>query len=171
MYQDHKIDWKNWKREIKEEFKIIHVTDLNEIRGLVKKGGLLCSRCSKIKDAKIEEAVPNNFYLSYINKNFYKWCDFFGFEYGILSDLYGLHYWDESLKKYDIHPSSLNEEDFKKLAKLISNKMKKRKYKSFIFYNISPIMSNPYFYMMYLTGYPIYFVSKLPVNKLNVGLK
>lgn len=168
MYQDHKIDWKNWKREIKEEFKIIHVTDLSKIRELNKNGGLICTRCSKQKTGTTEKTFPKNLYTGAINLTFYKWCDFFGFKYAILSDLYGLVYFDEKVQRYDKHPSALEEKDFIKLAKTIKKKMKKKKYTSFIFHNTSPIMSKPYFYMMYLTGLPIYFVTKLPVNKISL---
>lgn len=168
MYKNIVIDWKNWEEEIKKHYGIIHVKSLKQIRDLQKDGGLLCSRCSKQKVNITGKSISKYLYTGNLNKNFYHWCEFFNFTYATLSDKYGVIYDDEKVKRYDKHPSTLEEKDFIKLAETIKRKMKKEKYNSFIFYNTSPIMSKPYFYMMYLTGFPIYFMTKLLINKINL---
>ena len=171
MYKDTVIDWKNWEEEIKEHYGIIHVKSLKEVRELQKNGSLLCSRCSKQKINVSGKSIPKYLYTGNLNRSFYRWCEFYNFNYAILSDKYGVIYDNEKVERYDKHPSTLEEQDFIKLAQTIKKKMKKGKYKSFTFYNTSPIMSKPYFYMMYLTGFPIYFITKLHINKINLGLK
>lgn len=168
VYKERPIRPKHWEDDIGTHYGIRHLKSLVEVKQLLKEGAVLCSRCSAIKTTTLEKAVPKDFYLSTINKNFYKWCEFNKFEYAILSDLYGLHWFDVEEKTYDIHPSTLQEEDFHKLAKIIKKRVQDRGYKSLIFYNSSPVMSKPYFYMMYLTGLPVYFMSKLHMKKINL---
>ena len=167
-YKERPLRPKHWEEDTLNNYGIKYLKSLSEIKVLLSEGAILCSRCSAIKTVILEKAVPKDFYLSNINKNFYKWCEFNNFEYAILSDLYGLHWFDVEEKTYDIHPSSLTEEDFHKLSTIIRKRVIDRGYKSLIFYNTSPVMSKPYFYMMYLTGLPVYFITKLHMKKINL---
>lgn len=126
---------------------------------------IICSRCSKTKSDKLE-AIPKEFYINQQNLRFYRWCETFNFPYMILSDLHGALFFDDKVKAYDKHPSTLSDADFKQLAIKISKKMKERRYAGFLFYNTSPIMSVPYFYMLLLTEMPVYFCTKLPKSKI-----
>lgn len=167
-YKERPIRPKHWEVDTLNNYNIKHLKSLKEVKDLLNNGAVMCSRCSAIKTTTLQEAVPKDFYLSTINKNFYKWCEFSKFPYAILSDLYGLHWYDVKEKTYDIHPSSLKEEDFHRLSKIIKERVLDRGYTSLIFYNSSPVMSKPYFYMMYLTGLPVYFITKLHIKKINL---
>ncbi len=163
-----KIAAKSWREDI-SRVGIQYMDDPRRVLELVSNHDvLICSRCSRTKGDKTDKAVPKNFYVSKTNLQFYKWCEELNIKYGILSDLYGLHLWDKKKKFYDIHPSSLSQKQFKKLAKKIKKIMCKNRWSTFLYWNASPIMSAPYFYMMLLTGFKIYYITKLPkLDNLN----
>lgn len=163
MIERVKISGGKWREQI-EAVGIQYLTTAEQIKSAMKKYNLLAtSRCSKTKTRKT--GIPKEFYVSQANQQFYKWCEIHKLPYGIFSGLYGLHMFDEVKEFYDIHPSALSELQFRKLAVLIKQKMKERGYDGFLYFNSSPIMSSPYFYMMQLTKLKMFYISKLiPLN-------
>jgi len=149
----------NWRDEI-ACYGIITLDTAEQIRNAMAQYKLLaCSRCSKTKTKKT--GIPKEFYVSAPNLQFYHWCEIHKLRYGILSDMYGIHMDDEVKEYYDVHPSKLSESDFRKLAVKIKTRMNELGYRGFLYFNSSPIMSSPYFYMMQLTGLKIFYITKL----------
>ena len=171
MIEKPKINGKTLKENL-ENYGIVYVNNPDIIGDLVyKKDVIVCSRCSKTKGEIGDKTIPRNFYISKQNIQFYEWCEKYDIYYAILSDNYGLYLCDEEKEFYDVHPSSLTNEQFVKLAEIIKEKMEDNKWKTFLFWNSSPIMSTPYFYMMKLTGFDIYYITSLPVlGKRKLGL-
>lgn len=154
------INWKLWKNEIKEKFNIEYIDNLQNI--VFNDDIILITRCSKIKNKSVIKEIPKNFYLSDLNKKFYIFCETNYLKYGILSDKYGIHFFDEKLNYYDIHPSSLTNDDFIKLGFTIRRKLLERNINKVIFYNDSPILSFPYFKMLFFANLnKVYFITKL----------
>ena len=152
-----------WKNRLLNEFGVDWIENQKMLKNLLP-DSLLISRCSKTKNIqRMGGALPTEFYVSDINKLFYKYCISGKYRFAILSDLYGIHFDDEYKDFYDIHPSQLTNEDFERLGKIIRDKVLK-KYpiiKRFIFYNTSPKMSIPYFKMLRASGIKTYFISKI----------
>lgn len=90
------------------------------------------------------------------SERFKRWCLFYGFSYNLLT----------AIPMADLIQNKSN-----KTVKVLKSKIKKGKYKSFIFYNNTPIAVKSYFYLMSLTNLPIYFITKLPINKINLQEK
>jgi len=127
---------------------------------------IFISRCSKTKTGK-DKALPKEFYVSALNNKFYAWAEKHKLYYGILSDLYGIHFCDEYKDFYDIHPSSLSMERKKELGEIIGTKCKEKGYSTAAFYNSAPAMSKPYFDMLWFSGLKIHFITQLPdISKL-----
>lgn len=151
---------RDWKKEIADR-NIVFLDTAEKIRKCLNEHKtLITSRCSKTKTGK-DSATPKEFYVSDINLNFYAAMENAGFYYGILSDKYGIHFCDEKLDYYDIHPSELTKEKKVELGKIIGEKVSKLGYEAIIFYNTSPLLSLPYFEMLENSGLKIYYVSKL----------
>ena len=123
---------------------------------------LWVTRCSKIKSKAIK-GKPKDLYCSYINKYFYKHMEKRGLPYGVISDKYGLHLSDEKLPSYDIHPSLLTSYDKMRLGKIIKWKCNKRGFKRIIFYNNSPLMSFPYFEILFYSNLEVFFITNLDI--------
>lgn len=160
-----KINWENWQEEICEKFGIEYVPNREAFVNLLHNKDLkilMASRCSKTKTGK-QQALPKEFYVSPLNLNFYKSMEANDFDYAILSDMYGIHYFDERMDFYDVHPSSLTAEDKISLGNKIKEKAEARGYNSIIFYNSSPIMSKPYFEMLKQSGLKVYYVSNISI--------
>lgn len=158
-----------WKNRLLNEFGIEWIESQKMLKNLLP-DSLLISRCSKTKNIlRSGGALPIEFYVSNINKLFYKHCIAGKYRYAILSDLYGIHFDDEYKEFYDIHPSKLNDNDFDRLGKVIRDKTLKKypNLKRFIFYNTSPKMSIPYFKMLRASGIKTYFISKIDLIDFN----
>lgn len=153
----------NWREEI-ARYGIVTLDTAEQIKEAMGKYSLLvCSRCSKTKTKKT--GIPKEFYVSKPNLQFYRWCEVHHLRYGILSDQYGVHMEDEVKEYYDIHPSTLSESQFRELAAKIRKRTLEQGCHGFLYFNSSPIMSSPYFYMMQLTGLKIFYITKLiPLN-------
>lgn len=136
------------------------VEDFENIKG----NKLFVTSCSKTKTGK-SKAIPKEFYVSKRNISFYNLCEKFNLDYAIQSDKYGLHFSDEELEYYDIHPSALSIEDKKRLGKIIYEKSSKRKIDSIIFCNSSPLQSRPYLEMLNFSNINFYFISNLNLIK------
>lgn len=163
MIERVKVSGENWREQIAAAG-IHYLTSADQIKNAMRQHNLLAvSRCSKTKTRKT--GTPKEFYVSKPNLQFYHWCEQHKLRYGILSDEYGLHMDDEVREYYDIHPSTLSEGQFRKLAVKIRTKMNKLGYGGLLCFNSSPIMSSPYFYMMQLTGLKMFYITKLvPLN-------
>lgn len=161
-----KILGKSWKKDLKDQG--IEVVPVHALKTLLNDFPriLICSRCSRNKNTTKESQFVKDLYISNTHSAFCKWAISLDREYGILSDKHGLIFHDEKIEYYDVHPSQLTDDDFIQLSLMIKNKMKKRKYDAFLFYNPSPLMSIPYFTMMSLTKFPIHYTTQLyPVVK------
>ena len=151
---------RDWRKEI-EEKDITFIDNVEDLRRILdNEKVLITSRCSQTKTGK-DKAIPRDFYVSNININFYEAMEKNNFYYGILSDKYGIHFADEKLDYYDIHPSELTTEEKQRLGKIIGVKTLEKGYDTIIFYNTSPLLSAPYFEMLEASGLKIYFISDL----------
>ena len=113
-------------KRLKNEFDIDWIENQKMLSDLLP-DSLLISRCSKTKNIERRGgALPTEFYVSNINKLFYKYCISGKYRFGILSDLYGIHFDDERKEFYDIHPKQLSDEDFERLGKVIREKTLKK---------------------------------------------
>ena len=128
-----------------------------------------CGPCSKTKSG-IPIAIPKEFYVSDRLLRFYRWCEENEQPYGILSDKYGIHWMDEGLKYYDIHPSQLTESEFMRLGKEIGRKCREKGVEILIFQNTSPLMSRPYFKMLFHSKVKFYYITKLYSLKKGLGI-
>ena len=109
--------------------------------------------------------IPKNFYQGRYNNLLYKYAENYNLEYGVISDKYGIHMYNEKRDFYDIHPRELTNDDKNKLGKKISDTIKKNGFKNLIFYYPSPLLSHPYFEMLWYCKWysdiPIYYISKI----------
>lgn len=121
------------------------------------------TRCSKTKGKGGDRAVPRDFYLSQTNLRFYAWAEGHvpPLEYGILSDLYGVHFWNEALAFYDIHPSTLSDRQLLELGRTIGRKCRMRGITHLLFTDSSPIFSTPYLVMLLNSGLQVAYSMRL----------
>jgi hypothetical protein len=144
-----------WKEQIRDYWGIQHFESVNISKSIY----LWVTRCSKTK--KANGGFPSQLYLSSLNQHFYKFVQARKLRYGILSDKYGLHLDREWLPSYDIHPSTLADEEKKILGRLIREKALNNGFTQIIFYNNSPLMSVPYFQMLYYSGLSTFYTTNL----------
>jgi hypothetical protein len=145
-----------WRREIREEWSI---ETLEPTRPLLR-AALWTTRCSKTKQ-DVVRGKPRDLYVSPINLLFYRWVEERGLRYGVLSDKYGLHLQEEELEYYDLHPSVLTVSDKRRLGETIKKKAVRVGFGTIVFYNPSPLMSVPYFEMLYYSGLDVYYTTVL----------
>lgn len=81
--------------------------------------------------------------------------------YGVLSDKYGIHMFDEKLSYYNIHPHELTWKDKKRLGNKISKKIKKYGFNELVFYFPSPLLSKPYFEILWYSKLHISYISSI----------
>lgn len=146
----------NWRQEILERWGINSLENTTSLSEAV----LWITRCSKTKN-DIHRGKPKHLYVSSINKYFYRFMEEHSLRYGVLSDKYGLHLDDEKLPYYDVHPSKLNQRNKEELGRLIRDKAIAQGFTAFIFYNPSPLMSVPYFEMLYCSGLDLFYTTRL----------
>ncbi len=144
--------------------KSYNITYLNQYPDKQPPNSLYVTRCCAIKTPD-SEAIPRHFYLSGIVQRFINFCDNNNFNYAILSDLYGIHFKDEILKTYDIHPSSLDEGQLFKLGELIRTKCTSIGVNTIYYYNPSPLMSIPYFKMLNYSKLKTYYLTNLDIEQ------
>ncbi len=152
-----KVDWRHWATDVPRVFGITPITP-----GELTEETLLTTRCSVTKAVGKPKARPKEFYVSPLNLRFYRMCEQLGRRYGILSDLYGIHFDDEELPFYDVHPSELTDDRLIELGRIIGTKCRTRRIARVAFYNTSPIMSKPYFCMLAASELKVYFLTMLP---------
>jgi hypothetical protein len=100
-------------------------------------------------------------YDSYITRYFYGFVLKHGLPFAIVSDKFGLHFSDERLEYYDIHPRILSRGERTALGRVIGRKALGRGYQTIVFYNNSPLQSGPYFEMLSATDLTVYYTTKL----------
>jgi len=149
---------KEWKKIMQENYEFIYIENIDEIP----EHALWTTSCSKTK-TKYKQGHPTDFYLGRFNLLFYKYMDKFNFKYGVLSDKYGIHMYDECLDYYDIHPTNLDNNDKFFLGRTIKKKVKKYGYKKIVFYFPSPLQSKPYFEILWYSELPVYYISKIKI--------
>jgi hypothetical protein len=123
-------------------------------------GALWVSRCAAAKN--VLRGTPRQLYGSPLLDCFFRFVDATHLGHAILSDRYGLHFSDEYLKWYDVHPSSLSAGDKHELGRVIRVKALKRGYTSIVFYNGSPVRSVPYFEMLAASRLSVWYTTRLP---------
>lgn len=163
--------WSDYKKHIMDTWNIKTIDNVKEFMELVKKYNLLITTgCSAQKREGGGSYKPSELYLGSKNINFYKMMISNKYDFGTLSDLHGLCLEDERYEDYDVHPSQLTIDDFKKLGEGIGLKMKEKNYNAILYYNPSPIMGSPYFKMLAHSGYPIYYFTKLDITQKRTSL-
>jgi hypothetical protein len=128
------------------------------------------THCSANKGVGASQfAVPRDFYISRRNLNFYKNCG--SNPYGILSDLYGLHMFDEELEGYDIHPSQRSNADLHMLGGLIRAKAISRGVSAIMYVTDMPSTMVPYLVMLTASGIPYTIRTRFNVDSPAKGRK
>lgn len=146
---------KDWRRCLKREYRFKYITQRRDIP----LDALWATSCSKAK--KVNKGFPRELYRGRYTQLFYKYMDIYGLKYGVLSDKYGIHMYDECLNYYDIHPSELHIEDKQKLGKMIRYKLRKYGFKKIVFYYPSPLLSKPYFHILWFSRVPVYYITNI----------
>ena len=146
----------NWRQEIRELWGIEGLENADSLPEAV----LWATRCSKTKNG-VHHGTPRELYVSPINKYFYRCMEEQGLRYGVLSDKYGLHFDDEELPYYDVHPSDLSQHDKERLGQIIQDKALRQGLTQVVFYSPSPLMSVPYFEMLYNSGLDLFYTTRL----------
>lgn len=147
---------KKWKNVFKSEYKFKYIEKCDEIP----ENALWTTSCSKTKSGR-KRGLPEQFYKGKYNLLFYKFMNRFNFKYGILSDKYGIHMYNEKLDYYDIHPSKLTIENKQELGKKIKEKAQENNFDKMIFYYPSPLQSKPYFDMLWYSELSVYYISSI----------
>lgn len=118
---------------------------------------LFVTNCCGTKGVGIPHGTPDVFYLGTKQQQFYREMTANGFEWAILSDLYGMHFATESLPLYDLAPSQLTQEQLWDLGRLIRRKFLER-YGGFprVVYCKAPVSTAvPYIIMLLAAGCPL----------------
>jgi hypothetical protein len=88
-----------------------------------------------------------------------------GLRFAVLSDLYGLHLDHEAFAPYDVHPSTLDIGQKKRLGAIVGTKARSEGFAAVVFYNSSPLRSVPYFEILSHSGLEVYYTTRLPEVK------
>lgn len=146
---------REWHRQLQERWGIRTLTQDDEAPS----GALWVSRCAATK--RIECGTPRVLYQSPLLDFFVRRVESANVRYAIISDLYGLHFDDESLAWYDLHPSSLSAARKRWLGQVIREKALCRGYCTILFYNGSPVRSVPYFEMLGASRLEVWYTTRL----------
>lgn len=147
---------KEWKNVLEKKYKFEYINEAQKIPS----DTLWTTSCSKTKFSR-KKGIPTEFYRGRYNLLFYKYVQQYELDFGVLSDKYGIHLQDEYLEYYDVHPTELTMDDKKNLGKIIKKKVKENGHKRLIFYFPSPLMSKPYFEMLWFSKLPVFYISKI----------
>jgi len=130
---------------------------------------MLISNCSRTKGTQGDVAFPKKFYLGSNAQKTIKFAEQLNIPYGILSDLYGIHYHDEALAFYDIHPTEVPDKE--ELARVLKKKCEERGVKQVIYCQSSPAMGRFYIDLLLMAGLKVYYVTSLRAKPKGFGLK
>lgn len=163
-----KWDQLNWKTCLTELFGPVIKYQGMDVHLLeqVRSGVLfpICS-CSGLKTERQQERYfPHELYCSNRCANFFQWCFYLKMEYAVLSDKYGLFFWDEKKPGYDLHPSKLTEKDFEDLGARIKKQCQKREIKKLLLVGENPTRCFPYFKMLFHSKVPTIYCNNLNLN-------
>jgi hypothetical protein len=100
-------------------------------------------------------------YDSYITRYFYRFVLQQHLPFAIISDKFGLHFSDEKLSYYDLHPGALSAKQRVALGDIIREKARQRGFRTLVFYNNAPLMSTPYFEILSHSGLEVLFATRL----------
>jgi hypothetical protein len=150
----------NWSQEIHERWGIKGLESANSLSEAI----LWTTRCSRTKNG-VHCGTPKELYTSPVNRYFYRRMEERDLRYGVLSDKYGLHFDDEKLPCYDIHPSILSQHDKEWLGQLIRDKALAQGFTQIIFYSPSPLMSAPYFEMLHHSSLDVFYTTTLDFSR------
>ncbi|HHW05110.1 MAG TPA: hypothetical protein GXX32_04310 [Methanothermobacter sp.] len=146
---------KKWKEALEEKYNFRIIEEASDIPD----NALWSISCSKTK--KLLRGLPKDLYQGRYNQLFYRYMNMYSLKYGVLSDKYGIHMYDECLDYYDIHPGELHMEDKQKLGKMIRQKSRKYGFKKIVFYYPSPLLSKPYFHILWFSRVPVYYITNI----------
>ncbi len=147
---------KKWRHSLENEFGFKYISSKVEIP----EDALWTTSCSKTKRTG-RTGKPKDFYRGRYSGLFYDHVERYELPYGIISDKYGIHMFDEELEYYDIHPGELTMEDKKHLGKLIRKKVKGYGFSDLVFYYPSPLMSKPYFEILLFSRLNVSYLTQI----------
>lgn len=153
-----KVRPKNWETRIARRWNIRSVK-LPCATG----DSLFVTRCSRCKSGLLR-GTPHELYTGTIPQFFFRAMAYLKLPYAVLSDKHGLHIDTEILDSYDIHPATLTDAQKRSLGKMVRAKTLSLGKTKIVFYNNSPIRSDPYFQILYYSGLDIAFCTRLSVR-------
>jgi hypothetical protein len=118
----------------------IKIVEKGDITSWIRKGYFLLANCSQTKGKQGDVAYPRQFYLGECQK-YMKYAERHNLPFGILSDLYGIHFHDEQLSFYDLRPEMV---DSLELAPKISERLNSRNITKVLYICESPSRARPY---------------------------
>lgn len=143
----------NWRTLLAE----LGVTVATSLTDVPHRAQLYVTNCCGTKGIGIPHGTPEVFYLGDKQQLFYRQMKERGYEWAILSDMYGMHFSTESLPLYDLAPSQLTQEQLWQLGRVIRCKLVER-YGGVpeVVYCKAPISTAvPYVIMMLAAGIPL----------------
>lgn len=149
-----------WKTQIRKRYGVQHVGEARVPKLACSPRLLWTTRCCGGPNRTA--GYPEEMYDSCITRYFYHFVVSRGLPFAIVSDKYGLHFSDEVLPHYDVHPTDLSPEDKKTIGAVIRKKTLSKGFEEIVFYNNSPLMSIPYFEMLKHSRLPVRFITRLP---------
>jgi hypothetical protein len=150
------LDGRAWRTQLDNQWGIRTLDSIDPSL----KSALWTTRCSKTKT--VAQGTPEQLYGSHSNLFFYKFVRAANLRFGIVSDKYGIHFDDECLPYYDIHPGDLTSAAKRRLGSLVREKLRSRGYSEIVFYNASPLMSLPYFEILAFSQLKVHYTTRLP---------
>ena len=157
-------DWKAQFREVGVE--VLRGVNISEL--VYGSGCLLVGNCSRTKGRSGDAAIPKRFYKGENAQRVITFAEYHGLPYGILSDLYGIHFHDEALPYYDIHPSEVL--DKAALADTLRKKCEERGIWRLVYSNTSPCRARFYLDLILMAGLQVGYVTRLKRIRKGFGL-
>lgn len=105
-----------------ESFGFIRLTNIKDVRGGA--NVIWLTGCSKLKSDRAD-GNQKQIYVSNKNKTFYNFCENRNYNYGTISDKYGLINQNDIIKNYDLPPEALSKEEKEYLKQKIENQINK----------------------------------------------
>jgi len=152
---------KNWRKALEKDFGFTYISSEKEM--VDPDSVIWTTSCSKTKQKRFGR--PKDFYRGRYHDSFYEYVEKNELTYGILSDKYGIHMFDEELEYYDIHPQELTLEKKEELGKVLRKKSKKYGFEEILFYYPSPLMSKPYFEILWFSRLKVYYITKWSLTR------
>lgn len=153
---------KKWRESLEKDFGFTYISSRKKLPD--PDSVIWTTSCSKTKKTQ-RLGRPRDFYNGRYHNRFYEYVENNNLTYGILSDKYGIHMFDEELRYYDIHPQELTLEQKEELGKFINRKAKRYGFDEIIFYYPSPLMSKPYFEILWFSNLKVYYMTKFNLTR------